>query len=65
MSKSEPVSKQKRVQDWINQPYESQSHLQPLEDPSIILTSPQFPKKKYSESKIFTYKHYRVSDDVL
>ena len=78
---SEPISKQKRVQDWINEPYdravgvsenpvgqavinglpahpapvvlyESQGHLQPLEDPSVILTSPQFPKKKYTESKI-------------
>ena len=58
---SEPISNQKRVQDWINAPpahpvpvvlYESQGHLQPLEDPSVILTSPQFPKKKYTESKI-------------
>ena len=58
---SEPISNQKRVQDWINAPpahpvpvvlYESQGHLQPLEDPSVILTSPQFPKKKYKESKI-------------
>ena len=78
---SEPISKQKRVQDWINEPYdravgvsenpvgqavingppahpvpvvlyESQGHLQPLEDPSVILTSPQFPKKKYTESKM-------------
>ena len=50
LKKSEqPVSKQKRVQDWINQPYES--HLKPLEDPSVILTSPQFPRKKYTESK--------------
>ena len=78
---SEPVSKQNRVQDWINEPYdraagisenpvgqavinappahpvpvvlyESQGHLQPLEDPSVILTSPQFPKKKYTESKM-------------
>ena len=79
--KSEPVSKQKRVQDWINEPYdralgisenpvrqdvinnspappvpvvlyEIKGHLQPLEDPSVILTSPQFPKKKYTESKM-------------
>jgi hypothetical protein len=75
---SEPVSKQNRVQDWINDRavgisdnqvgqdvinslpaphipvvlYESQGHLQPLEDPSVILTSPQFPKKKYTESKM-------------
>ena len=81
--KSEPVSKQNRVQDWINEPYDRavgisenpegqivinsppdpsvpvpvvlydyQGHLQPLEDPSVILTSPQFPKKKYTESKM-------------
>ena len=76
--KSEPVSKQNRVQDLINDRsvgisekqvgqdvinslpappvpvvlYESQGHLQPLEDPSVILTSPQFPKKKYTESKM-------------
>ena len=50
VKKSEqPVSRQKTVQDWINQPYES--HLKPLEDPSVILTSPQFPRKKYTESK--------------
>ena len=50
VKKSEqPVSRQKAVQDWINQPYES--HLKPLEDPSVILTSPQFPRKKYIESK--------------
>ena len=34
-----------RVQEWVNCP------LPPLEDPSVILTSPQFPKKVQEDIK--------------
>ena len=52
---------QKRVQEWVNQPHEQVEEscsnnptvLPPLEDPSIILTSPEFPKKK-SQDKFAT-----------
>ena len=55
---------QKRVQEWVNQPHEqgdgescsnNPTILPPLEDPSIILTSPEFPKKK-SQDKLATSK---------
>ena len=54
---------QKRVQEWVNQPHEescssnnpAEATLPPLEDPSIILTSPEFPKKK-SQDKFATSK---------
>ena len=40
-----------RVQEWVNCP------LPPLEDPSVILTSPQFPKKVQEDIKSKQYKN--------
>ena len=53
VEKSQGVKEQaqKRVQEWVNQPTLESTHLPPLEDPSIILTSPEFPQKKSDKSK--------------
>lgn len=39
------------MQEWVNCP------LPPLEDPSVILTSPQFPKKVQEDIKSKQYKN--------